>query len=186
MTLTNSPNGSTHFMRGIHKSIGLTCVECHGYIEDHALSLLKMEKLHGKKKAVYLMGNLSTRSVDNLKDVNPRSPWVNEPDCLNCHVDFQPPEVVATFNDWTDSEEGLYLNRKEISDAIFCAACHGSPHALYPAENPYGQNRDVLQPMQYQKLPYPVGSNKNCSVCHTIDMEDDFHHPNSYTTFRNE
>ncbi|MBC8317113.1 MAG: cytochrome ubiquinol oxidase subunit I [Desulfobulbaceae bacterium] len=182
----NNSTGSTHFMRGIHKAIGLTCVECHGYLEDHALSLLKKEMQLGREKAAYLMENLSPRSVESIQDVQPRSPWVNEPDCLNCHVDFQPPEVVATFNEWTDSEEGLYRNRKEISDAIFCAACHGSPHALYPAENPYGQNRDVLQPMQYQNLPYPVGSNKNCSICHTIDMEEDFHHPNSFTTFRNE
>ena len=181
----NSSTGSTHFMRGIHKTIGLTCVECHGYIEDHALSLLKMEKLQGKKKAAYLMENLVPRSVESVKDVNPRSPWVNEPDCLNCHVDFEPPEVIATFNQWTDNEKGLYRNRKEISDSIFCAACHGSPHALYPAENPYGQNRDVLQPLQYQNLPFPIGSNKNCSVCHTIEMEDDFHHPNSFSMFRN-
>jgi hypothetical protein len=181
----NSPTGATQFSRGIHKNIGLTCVECHGYLEDHALSLLKAEKLQGKTKATFLMDNITPRTVETIEEVNPRAPRVNEPDCLNCHVDFQPPETISTFNQWTESGAGLYRNRTEIAESIFCAACHGSPHALYPAENPYGPERDVLQPLQYQKLPFPVGSNKNCSICHTVDMEDDFHHPNSLATFRN-
>ena len=68
---------------------------------------------------------------------------------------------------------------------IMCAACHGAPHALFPAQNPYGADRDVIAPRQYQRSPYPMGSNKNCKVCHFIDMEEEIHHPNMLTTFRN-
>jgi hypothetical protein len=39
--------------------------------------------------------------------------------------------------------------------------------------------------MQYQKNPYPIGANKNCRVCHTVDMEDEMHHPNSLRMVRN-
>ena len=72
------------------------------------------------------------------------------------------------------------------SGRLRCAACHGSPHAIYPAENPYNGNRDVLQPLQYQGEPYPIGSNSNCKVCHTIDMDEEMHHPNMLREFRNQ
>lgn len=32
---------------------------------------------------------------------------------------------------------------------LCCSTCHGSPHALYPAQNPYGKGHDVIQPCQY-------------------------------------
>jgi hypothetical protein len=66
---------------------------------------------------------------------------------------------------------------------ILCAACHGSPHAIYPASNRFGS--DSLQPIQYQGTPYPIAADKNCRVCHTIDMEYELHHPNSLGMFRN-
>jgi hypothetical protein len=30
-----------------------------------------------------------------------------------------------------------------------------------------------------------MGSNKNCKVCHTVDMDEEIHHPNMLTMFRN-
>jgi hypothetical protein len=68
---------------------------------------------------------------------------------------------------------------------LFCQACHGNTHAIYPATNPYGKDRDNIQPVQYQKNPYPISANRNCKVCHTIDMEEEMHHPNSLRMFRN-
>ncbi|MEA3231714.1 MAG: cytochrome C, partial [Thermodesulfobacteriota bacterium] len=105
---------------------------------------------------------------------------------LNCHIDFEAPETDSAFNTWTEKKEVLYHNRKEESEQIFCAACHNSPHAIYPTRNPYGENRDNIQPMQYQNMPLPMGANRNCKVCHTIDMEDEMHHPNMLREFRNE
>jgi len=40
--------------------------------------------------------------------------------------------------------------------------------------------------MQYQNMPLPMGANRNCKVCHTVDMEDEMHHPNMLREFRNE
>ena len=182
----NSPNGATLCLRGIHDDIGFDCTNCHGTLEDHALGLLKAEQQKGKPRAAILMANLKPRTVDSIKAVTPRVPWVNEPDCLNCHADFQPPHTSSAFNTWTSSAEGLYRNRQDQSGSIYCAACHGSPHAVYPAYNPYGADRDNVQPLQYQGNPYPIGSNRNCAVCHTVDMEDSIHHPNMEGFFRNE
>jgi len=131
------------------------------------------------------MRHLRPRLVKTRKEINPRSPWLNEPDCLNCHKDFMPPHKEASgFNQWTEGFEDLYRMRTDEA-GIFCQACHGNTHALYPAGNPYGKDRDNIQPMQYQKNPYPIGANRNCKVCHTIHMEDEMHHPNSLRMVRN-
>jgi len=179
-----SPDGVTHAYRGIHKQVGIDCISCHGTLEDLALSLLTAEKAAGKAPADRLMAHLKPRVVESVEKVKPRQPWVNEPDCLNCHIDYQVPEVIETFNQWTRSEADLYRNRS--GDAgVMCAGCHGITHALYPATNPFGHDRDNIPPMQYQSAPYPMGADKNCKVCHTVDMEFEMHHPNSLRMFRN-
>ena len=181
----SSPVGNTQCLRGIHNEIGLDCTNCHGNLEDHALSLLKAEENAGKAGAKRLIKYLVPTKVDSVNDVKPRAPWINEPDCMNCHIDFNEPETDETFNVWTESLDELYHSRMDDA-GIMCQACHGSAHALYPATNIYGQDRDNIQPMQYQGNPYPIGSNKNCKVCHTIDMDEEMHHPNTLTMFRNE
>ncbi|QTA79790.1 Cytochrome c family protein [Desulfonema limicola] len=177
------PDGVTKAYRGIHKEAGLDCIHCHGTMEDHALSLLQAETETGKK-ADKLMAALESRVVKNKQDIKPRKPWINEPDCLNCHVDFQQPDAMETFNKWTQKEQDLYRMRTDQA-GIMCAGCHGITHAIYPSNNPYETDRDNIQPMQYQNMPYPLGANKNCKVCHTIDMDEEMHHPNSLTMFRN-
>ncbi|MFH1351550.1 MAG: cytochrome ubiquinol oxidase subunit I [Pseudomonadota bacterium] len=179
-----SSTGFTRGFRGIHARMGLTCVTCHGTLEDHALSLLLKEYKDGKEGAMKLMRHLKPRLAPKKEEIQPRSPWVNEPDCLTCHIEFRPPLNNASgFNRWTKNKKDLYRLRSDEM-GILCTACHGSTHALYPAVNPYGKNRDNLQPDQYQKMPYPLGSNKNCKVCHTIDMADEMHHPNSLRMVR--
>lgn len=163
--------------KGVHQQIGLDCTSCHGQMADHALSLLLLEKKKGKPSAEPLMAHLKPIFTDSLEEIKPRQPWVNQTDCLNCHIDFEPPEEMETFNLWTAAGEDLYQSRT-CDAGLKCQACHGSVHALFP-------EKDNIQPMQYQNTPYPLGSNKNCKVCHTVDMEDEMHHPNSLTEFRN-
>jgi len=178
--------GATRAYRGIHRALGLNCTYCHGEIEDHAISLLKAELENGKSRAAVLLKNIRPANFASIDEIVPRKPWINEPDCLNCHVDFQVPEKDTTFNQWTDGGENLYRNRTDASGRLRCAACHNSPHSIYPAENPYNSNRDALQPLQYQNQPYPIGSNFNCKVCHTIDMDEEMHHGNMLREFRNQ
>ncbi|MEN8244377.1 MAG: cytochrome ubiquinol oxidase subunit I [Thermodesulfobacteriota bacterium] len=182
----SASDGATHAFRGIHHEIELTCANCHLSIQDHALSLLAGEKHAGKKtRAEALMKHLASPSVDAHDRIAPRTAWAGQPDCLNCHVEFEPPETdQVEYNTWTQTADQRY-SRRTGDAGLMCMACHGATHAIYPARNPYGEDLDNLQPLQYQGAPYPIGSNGECRVCHTIDMEDEIHHPNMLGEFRN-
>ena len=171
------PDGPTQCFRSHHSQF-MDCTNCHGTMEDHSLSLLKNELEAGKTGAARLMAKLSSRKVDSIDEINPRTPWLNEPDCLNCHEDFQMGSSVDAFNTWTDGPGSLYRNRHDQMEAMMCEACHGSTHAVYPATfNKFGNNRDIIQPLQYQGNDRPIGN--DCTVCHTVQPEFEGHHPNS-------
>ena len=171
------PDGPTECFRSHHAEM-MDCTHCHGTLEDHALSLLKKEKDAGKKGAARLMENLKARSVASVDEINPRTPWLNEPDCLNCHEDYGIGDLDKGFNTWTSGPEELYRLRHDELGAMMCEACHGSTHAVYPAtRNKYGENRDSIQPLQYQGNTRPIGN--DCTVCHTVTPEEEGHHPNS-------
>lgn len=182
----SAADGATRGQRDIHASVGLDCGSCHGTVEDHAVSLLRQEQQDGKARAGVLMAHLWPQGVANVEQVQPRRPWVHQPDCLHCHADFQPPETDATFNLWTTGADDLFRARTDDSGRLFCAACHSSAHAVHPAVNPYGSHLDALQPLQYQTNRLPLGANRNCALCHTVAMEDEMHHPNMLRDFRNE
>ncbi len=172
------PSGPTKCLRGVH-SENLNCTSCHGFLEDHALSLLKKEHADKKPGAERLMKHLKPRKVASLAKIKARTPWVNEPDCLGCHVNFGKADVKTAdgFNKWTDGKDGLYRMGKDKAGRIMCEACHGSPHANYPAKNKNYPDIDNIQPLQYQKSRKAVGS-KNCSLCHTVKMKKKpQHHP---------
>jgi mono/diheme cytochrome c family protein len=171
------PDSYTYCARGVHAQIGLTCVNCHGTLEDHTLSLLRAEEEAGKAKAGVLMRHIKPRLVATVDEIVPRKPWTDEPDCLTCHVDFAPPETDSAFNEWVRGPKGLYRTRSDDA-GLMCEGCHGPTHAEYPAVNAFHPDLDALQPLQYQGAPGPVGSGGNCAVCHTVDMDYEFHHPN--------
>ncbi len=163
--------------RDPHMTADITCVNCHGVMENHALSLLKAEEQAGKKNAARAMAFIAPRDL-TLAEVKPRAPWEQEPDCLTCHEDFAAPVSDTAANVWILSPEQLYAERKGDLDAVMCAACHGSPHATYPAmESPYGADRDNIQPVQYTGAPQTIGAQGSCTVCHIEEMEDAAHHP---------
>ncbi len=176
----SSPDTFTQGFRGIHRELFLDCVSCHGSMAEHAAGLLKHAADGGDRSARKRLAMIE--GVD-AHAVSSRRPWAQQPDCLHCHVDFQPPETDRVPSDQrTDAMAELFRYRMD-SAGIMCAACHGSPHAVYPASNRYGS--DSLQPIQYQGTPYPIAADKNCKVCHTVDMEYELHHPNSLRMFRN-
>lgn len=171
----------TKCMRGLHADRGLDCTSCHGTLEDHALSLIKGDLEAGRESAANLLGKLQPRTVETIEEINPRVPWLMEPDCLSCHDHETLPERDASaFNLWTDGDPAsLYRLRHEDFGQIMCQACHGSTHAIYPARNDYGINRDNIGPMQYQGSPRNIGAGGRCFVCHTDDsltLDDFLHH----------
>ncbi len=175
--------GRTRCSRGIHGAVGITCADCHGSLQDHATGLLKGQE--GKRSTQKLLANLTTTKVASKADVKGRMPWLNEPDCLTCHEGFEKPAPgVTAFNVWNEDFAELYRNRTDYA-MVRCAGCHGSTHAEYPAKSPLGNNRDNIQPVQYSNMPYPIGSNMSCEVCHMQEMEFPVHHENMARRFRN-
>jgi len=59
------------------------------------------------------------------------------------------------------------------------------PATLIPARNPYGDHLDNGQVERYQGEPLSMGANRGCAVCHTVEMEEEMHHPNLVRDFRN-
>ena len=177
----DSPRGVTRCLRDNHAAKGLSCHNCHGFLEDHALSLLKAEQAAGKQAASRLMANVKPRLIASLAAVNPRTPWVQEPDCLTCHKEYGRPDAAtaSSYNTWTKGGPDLYRNRRDEMGMIPCAACHGSPHATYPTASPYGKDRDNIQPVQYMGVARVVGADGHCTVCHAKAMSLDAHHPNT-------
>ena len=147
-------------------------------MEDHARALVKNEL--DNTKAQRLVENLEGRFVQDFAKVVPRTPWLMEPDCQNCHVNFDIKgleSVPPSFNNWVPGYSVLYRNRTD-NHGVMCSACHGSTHAVYPAVNKYSVNRDNIQPLQYMGIPGTIGTSKNCKVCHTVEMNFNAHHKN--------
>ncbi len=175
----SSRQSYTDCMRGQHASIpGVDCTSCHGTMEDHALSLLKKEKQEGVPGAERLMRHLKPQMAQSLQEIQPRTPWQDEPDCLSCHEDFQTPEntQVTAFNNWAQGKENLYQSRTDNA-GLMCQACHGATHAEYPAQNSFAENLDNIQPLQYQGDTRSLGRG-TCKVCHFMDYGSSIHHEN--------
>lgn len=180
-----SDHGATGSPEDLHTRLGLACSDCHGSLADHAISLLKEEqeaKKPGSNSLLTLLADKGTLPVESIKG---RMPWTMEPDCLTCHVDFQPPETANAFNSWTADKQGLFAHRHGDEGVLLCASCHGAQHSLYPADNAHSAEAGILQPLQYQNSPYPIGADRGCAVCHTVAMEEELHHPGSLGSFRN-
>ena len=124
-----------------------------GWVKELKEKLEPAEEGLFKLKKKYILNNdvFMPRFFNYKKDISPRKAWENQPDCMSCHEGFQEPDSYQVpLNQRTESEDDLYRMRTAEA-GVMCAACHGSPHALYPAMNPFGDNRDTIQPRQYQQ-----------------------------------
>jgi len=173
------PAGPTDCLRGAHAA-SLDCTHCHGTLEDHALGLLLAEQAAGKPGAARLLQHLQPRMVATMEEISGRQPWLQQPDCISCHTEdyLRPdPAAVSAFNRWNDQVDELYRLRTDETGTLQCMACHGSTHAEYPAVNRFfGQDRDSIQPLQYQGNRRPLGADGGCVVCHIVEMDFSVHH----------
>jgi mono/diheme cytochrome c family protein len=182
----NNAEEATGKLEDLHNTVGLACSDCHGALADHAMSLLKEEEQAKKPQARKLLALIADKGETALESIKGRKPWVMEPDCLTCHQGFQPPDASSAFNTWTADKKELFAHQHSNDGVLLCASCHGAQHSLYPADNPYSRQAGNLQPLQYQNTPYPIGANRGCAVCHTVEMQEELHHPGSLGTFRNQ
>jgi len=127
-----------------HSQRGASCYDCHpGTVTQcnrstkHSAADGDCAKCHGSMENV--AGTIRSGS---------RIPWVNEPKCVTCH------NSVAEV----DSGETLYRNATGHGK-VFCAGCHGSPHAMTPSS----QASDNYQSIQYQGAAMAIG---DCRTCH--------------------
>lgn len=167
------------FARDLHMDRGLDCVNCHGSLEDHALALLKAEKEAGQPLADKAMAVITSRAFASTEEIKARLPWTQLPDCTGCHSFETKPrsDNASAFNKWTENESALFSQRTEDMAVLRCPSCHGAPHAVYPASNPVGADRDNIAPLQYQRLARPLGAAGNCAACHMQGMDFFAHHP---------
>jgi len=136
------PGPQTQCLRDVMASQGITCTDCHGGMSE--------------------VGDPA------------RTPWVNLPTCSSCHTQALTKSTSTHIENpnqvLTQAAEALYQNSKAHGGGgIYCPACHGSPHAIYPTITA----RDNEQSIRLQGHAGPI---VECEVCHTERPEEAFWH----------
>jgi hypothetical protein len=80
---------------------------------------------------------------------NGRRPWLDEPSCGSCHG-----------SEYAE-EPGKLFRESKGHGGLYCSACHGSPHVIFPSVNP----RDNVQNIELQGH---AGTLDDCTVCHGV------------------
>ena len=134
------PGPKTNCLRDVMSQMGITCTHCHG--------------------------DMATVGAQE------RTPWANLPSCTSCHSEaLDDLEAYAIRNPnehLTVDADSLYRNSK-AHGGVYCAACHGSPHAVTPAAKP----RDNEQAIRLQGESGPINK---CILCHLEQPEEEFQH----------
>jgi hypothetical protein len=91
-------------------------------------------------------------TMQNLANsiLNGRRPWLDEPKCgsITCHGSV-----------YAEEPNKLYRMSRGHG-GLFCSACHGSPHAIFPS-------REANDNLQNIRLQGHAGVLKDCMVCHS-------------------
>jgi hypothetical protein len=129
-TLTEScynchPGQKTQCLRGAMAAAGLTCsdAKCHGPIDNVASTI-----------------------------ATGRQPWLNEPDCGNCH---KTASSASTLYRHSYLENGP----EDMNGFILCESCHNGTHSEWKST----LDLDNSIPIYLQGQAGPIGA---CSVCH--------------------
>jgi len=150
------PGEQTQCFRGAMANAGLICQDCHG-------------------------GMLAVGGQYPLADGRTRVPWQDLPKCQSCHtgdalnhqgssmvryVAYDPGDKAATplladNKRFSESDTALYRNSAGHGE-MACTACHGSPHAIWPNEDP-----DANDNVAAKQIQGYVGTITECSSCHT-------------------
>jgi hypothetical protein len=140
-----------------------------------------------------------------LANGNVRDPWTDLPKCQSCHtgdfvknpggtlprmVAFNPTDPAATPIEAPASRfaenPGKLYRHSSGHGGMACSACHGSPHAEWPAADPLAN--DTITPRQLQGHD---GVISECAACHgdslplTVDGPHGMHNVNSPAWVKN-
>jgi hypothetical protein len=94
-------------------------------------------------------GDTGRVATSQLAPTN-RQPWLNEPSCAGsgCHA-----------SQYAPNPNTLYRNSKDHG-GLYCEACHGSPHAILPTNQPNDNMQNIA-------LQGHAGVLNDCRVCHS-------------------
>ncbi len=124
----------------------ITCYDCHPGVTTKCNRSIAHTAADGNCTNVSCHGTMAKLATTITAG---RVPWADEPKCVTCHSGV--PQV----------DTGTTLYRNAIGHGgIYCAGCHGSPHAMVPSN----QASDNYQALQYQSKAYTLG---DCRVCHS-------------------
>jgi hypothetical protein len=147
---STSPGSSGKYLsqaiHGFHATKDAGCYDCHpGASTRCSRSLAHMGANND--------GNCATCHGDMANVASSitggRIPWATEPKCVTCH----------TGVDGVETSDVLYRNSPGHGN-LYCSACHGSPHAMYPSR----EAKDNYQPNQY--MGSKIKTIGSCGVCH--------------------
>jgi hypothetical protein len=126
-------------MHGQHQSVTNDCYLCHPGPQTQCLRGTMAQE-----------GMTCQDCHGNVSNVaNPaRQPWIDEPRCETCHGPGH------------GEQTGKLYRFSAGHGGVYCQACHGSQHAIYPTNQP----NDNIQSTLLQGKP---GTIETCSVCHT-------------------
>jgi hypothetical protein len=133
-------------IHGSHATRGASCYDCHPGATTKCNRSLAHTATDGNCNACHGdMANVASSITGG------RVPWASEPACVTCHTGVT---GVSTGT-------ALYRNSKGHGD-MYCSACHGSPHAMYPSR----EDSDNYQPKQYQSSA-KIKTIGSCGYCHS-------------------
>jgi hypothetical protein len=133
-------------IHGAHSARGASCYDCHPGPITQCMRSTNHSAADGNCEACH--GDLAQVASSIASG---RTPWADEPSCGQCHSGVPGMEPAGT----------LFRNATGHG-SVYCAACHHSPHAMYPSE----LDADNLQPLQYQGYTGLVKTIGSCGVCH--------------------
>ncbi len=149
------PGEQTQCFRGAMANAGLSCESCHG-------------------------GMLAVGGQFTLANGVIRQPWSDLPKCQSCHtgdalnhagselisnIAFDPNDKAATprlalNTRFAENDNDLYRNSTGHG-GVACTSCHGSPHAIWPNDDP--NHNDNIPALQLQGY---AGTVTECETCH--------------------
>ena len=131
-------------IHSFHATKGALCYDCHPGATTSCNRSTKHTAVDGN--CITCHGDMN--QVGNSIGAG-RVPWASEPKCVTCHMGVADVDTGGT----------LYRNNPGHG-GVYCAGCHGSPHAMVPSN----LASDNYQAIQYQGVAKSLG---DCGVCHT-------------------
>ena len=129
-----------------HKNRNAACYDCHPGASTQCNRSTKHTAADGNCTNTSCHGTMATVASSIASG---RKPWTSEPKCVACHSSGANGAAIPDV----DTGSTLYRNAKGHG-SIYCAGCHGSPHAMVPSNQP----SDNYQAQQYQSVNKALGS----------------------------